>query len=296
MEARQRLLLRELTHRVKNTLTVVQSITHQTRRFSKSYEEFTERLDGRLAALAAAHTLLVDSDWRGADLATLAQSQLALFSGDPARVRISGESVFLPADLTTPFALVFHELATNAAKFGALSQREGAVGLVWNLSRRKDQPLLTLTWRERGGPNTAEPKTKGFGTELIERAIPKRHRATRLQRRRGRLHYRRATASCAVRYRFSEGMKPISACRNECVFHRESFRTAMMAVFKALPTCLKVFVFRPKARVELYDDLVDVDPSAADKGVAGRPADCLAVRREMRPGSFQRAPSSACRK
>jgi two-component system CheB/CheR fusion protein len=172
-EAQQRLLLRELTHRVKNTLTVVQSITHQTRRFSKSFEEFTDRLDGRLAALAAAHVILVDSEWRGADLATLAQRQVAPhIGGNPDRVRISGEPVFVPADLATPFALVFHELATNAAKYGAFSQRAGTVELDWSVNDRNGQPILSVTWRERGGPKSAEPKTKGFGSELIERAIP----------------------------------------------------------------------------------------------------------------------------
>ena len=172
-EAQQRLLLRELTHRVKNTLTVVQSIAHQTRRFSKSYEEFTDRLDGRLAALAAAHSLLVDSNWRGADLATLARRQFEPHvGGNPDRVRITGEPVFLPADLATPFGLVFHELATNAAKYGSFSRRAGTVDMDWSLKTRNGQPLLTVTWRERGGPKTKEPKTKGFGSELIDRAIP----------------------------------------------------------------------------------------------------------------------------
>jgi len=173
METQQRLLLRELTHRVKNTLTVVQSIAHQTRRFSKSYEEFTDRLDGRLAALAAAHTLLVDSDWKGADLASLAQRQLEPHIGGKSdRIKITGEPMFLPSDLATPFALVFHELATNAAKYGSYSRRTGTVDLGWKVSKRDGHALLTVTWRERGGPKTAEPKTKGFGSELIERAIP----------------------------------------------------------------------------------------------------------------------------
>jgi two-component system CheB/CheR fusion protein len=82
METQQRMLLRELTHRVKNTLTVVQSIAHQTRRSSKHYDDFTDRLDGRLAALAAAHTLLVDSEWKGADLVTLVQMQIEPISAE----------------------------------------------------------------------------------------------------------------------------------------------------------------------------------------------------------------------
>lgn len=172
-ETQQRLLLLELTHRVKNTLSVVQSIAHQTRRFSKSYEEFTDRLDGRLAALAAAHSLLVESDWRGADLATLARRQFEPHvGGNPDRVRITGEPVFLPADLATPFGLVFHELATNAAKYGSFSRRAGTVDMDWSLKTRNGQPLLKVTWRERGGPKTTEPKSKGFGSHLIEKAIP----------------------------------------------------------------------------------------------------------------------------
>jgi two-component system CheB/CheR fusion protein len=172
-EGRQKLLLLELTHRVKNTLTVVQSIAHQTRRFSKSYDEFTDRLDGRLAALAAAHSLLVDSDWKGADLATLARRQLEPhIGGNPDRINFTGEPVFLPADLATPFGLVFHELATNAAKYGSFSRRAGTVDMDWSLQTRNGQPILTVAWRERGGPKTTDPKIKGFGSELIERAIP----------------------------------------------------------------------------------------------------------------------------
>ena len=172
-DTQQKLLLLELNHRVKNTLTVVQSIAHQTRRFSKSYEEFTDRLDGRLAALAAAHSLLVESDWRGADLAALARRQVEPhIGGNPDRVKILGEPLFLPADLATPFGLVFHELATNAAKHGAFSRRTGTVDMEWSQQTHNGQPVLTVTWRERGGPKTAEPKTKGFGSQLIERAIP----------------------------------------------------------------------------------------------------------------------------
>src|SRR5690606_7625860 len=113
-DERQQLLLRELTHRVKNTLTVVQSIAHQTLRTTPRTEDFAERFNGRLMALAAAHALLVQSDWGGADLAALARSQLAPYVGDRSgRVQIVGEEAMLPADLATPFGLVLHELAVN---------------------------------------------------------------------------------------------------------------------------------------------------------------------------------------
>lgn len=172
-EEQQKLLLGELTHRVKNTLAVVQSIAHQTRRFSKSYDDFTDRLDGRLSALAEAHSLLVDSDWKGADLGTLARRQLDPYvSGNPGRAKIAAEPVILPADLATPFGLVFHELATNAAKYGSFSQQTGTVDLSWTVRTQSAQRFLTVVWRESGGPPVTPPTSTGFGSTLIEKAIP----------------------------------------------------------------------------------------------------------------------------
>jgi two-component system CheB/CheR fusion protein len=85
---------------------------------------------------------------------------------------MTGEPVFLPAELATPFGLVFHELATNAAKYGSFSRRAGTVDMEWSLQRSNGQPILTVVWRELGGPKTTEPKTRGFGSKLIEKAIP----------------------------------------------------------------------------------------------------------------------------
>jgi two-component system CheB/CheR fusion protein len=173
-EQRQQLLLGELTHRVKNTLTVVQAIAHQTRRSSRSSEEFAERFDGRLAALASAHSLLVDSNWKGADLAALARNQLEPYTSEIAdRLQLEGESISLPADLATPFGLILHELATNAAKHGSLSRPDGSVHLSWTLGSRNGEPALTLVWREKGGsPPAKRPAAPGFGSSLIDRAIP----------------------------------------------------------------------------------------------------------------------------
>jgi two-component system, chemotaxis family, CheB/CheR fusion protein len=172
-EKRQQLLLGELAHRVRNTLTVVQAIAHQSLRTSKSSAAFVQSFDGRLASLASAHTLLVNSDWHGADLATLAQSQLEAYGSDnPARVQVSGDPVTLPADLATPFGLVLHELATNAAKHGSLSQPGGSVHLTWTLNSQNDPRTLKVIWREQGGPPVQQPGTDGFGSALIENAIP----------------------------------------------------------------------------------------------------------------------------
>jgi two-component system, chemotaxis family, CheB/CheR fusion protein len=172
-EKSQRLLLGELTHRVKNTLTVVEAIAHQTQRTSASTKEFVERFDGRLAALANTHSLLVETDWRGADLGTLARQQLKAFTdGNLDRIRLKGEPVALPADLATPFGIVFHELTVNAAKYGSLSQPGGTVIVNWILNSGNQPPILKVIWEEKGGPPATRPGKSGFGTALIEKGIP----------------------------------------------------------------------------------------------------------------------------
>jgi two-component system CheB/CheR fusion protein len=174
IEKRQAMLLGELTHRVKNTLAVVQAIAHQTLRSAPSGKDFVARLDGRLAALASAHGLLVDSEWKGADLAALARSQLdAYLTAASGRVRIEGPPVALPASLATPFGLVLHELATNAAKHGSLSSPSGRVDLSWTLAPRNRQTVLTVVWKETGGPPASKPTAGGYGSTLIEKGIPK---------------------------------------------------------------------------------------------------------------------------
>jgi len=171
-EKRQQLLLGELAHRVRNTLAVVQAIAHQSLRTSKSSEEFVERFDGRLSALASAHSLLVGSDWQGADLGTLAKAQLEPYTSDnPDRVRVDGEPVALPPDLATPFGLILHELATNAAKHGSLSRPSGTVNLSWTLNSANNSRVLKVVWREQGGPPVKEAKTSGLGSALIEKGI-----------------------------------------------------------------------------------------------------------------------------
>ena len=172
-EKRQGLLLRELTHRVKNTLAVVQSIASQTLRNTRSREEFVDRFQGRLSALSAAHDLLVHSDWKGADLEALARTQLEAHVRDnPQRLHIEGEPVLLPPGVATPFGLVLYELASNAAKYGALSVGEGRVDLHWSMSGDKNERRLTVVWQEKGGPAPKRSAKAGFGSVLIEKGIP----------------------------------------------------------------------------------------------------------------------------
>ncbi|MGH6972886.1 MAG: chemotaxis protein CheB, partial [Caulobacteraceae bacterium] len=129
-EQRQEMMLAELSHRVKNTLAVVQSIASQTIRTAASAEEFIDRFEGRLAALAKSHRLLVDP-WRGADIEALAREQLGPHADAGQGLDISGEPVRLPPDIAVPLGLVLHELATNAVKHGALSNNDGAVAIDW---------------------------------------------------------------------------------------------------------------------------------------------------------------------
>ncbi len=170
---RQHMLYRDLAHRLKNTLTVVQSIAHQTKRAHPTLEEFLRSFDGRLAALGNVHALLSESNWESADLADLVRSVLTPYTTqDSARYRIEGEPVALSADLVIPFGLVLHELATNASKYGALSAAGGSVLITWSVKSRRSQRTLELIWEERGGPAVQEQAPSSLGSALIDNAIP----------------------------------------------------------------------------------------------------------------------------
>jgi len=172
-EQQQRLLLRELNHRVKNTLAVVQAIAHQTLRSAKSNKEFVQSFEGRIAAMGSAHDLLARTDWKGADLASLAREQLKPYiSGGSSRVQIEGPPVLLPPSLASPFGFVIYELATNAAKYGAWSAPTGRVSLNWSLLPGDQTPSLRFVWEESGGPPVKAPTGKGFGSVLVEQVIP----------------------------------------------------------------------------------------------------------------------------
>jgi len=154
-------------------LAVVQSIAHQTLRSSPSPEDFVERFSGRLSAMASSHRLLVQSDWQGADLEALARIQLEAYTGEGAgRLSIEGPKIILTADLATPFGLVLHELATNAAKYGSLSGRSGKVRIVWSKIVRNGTNHLSVVWEEIGGPRVKEPTNQGLGSNLIDKGIP----------------------------------------------------------------------------------------------------------------------------
>jgi len=167
-EARQLLMYRELAHRVKNSLAVIQAMARHTLRSSPSPEAFASAFEGRLQALATSHNLLTASHWEGADLRGLVSEQLALSGAGSTRLKLRGKSVKLPPGTATSLGLVLHELATNAVKYGAFSNAKGRVEISWTVKGTGNDRLLHLDWREIGGPPVSEPGEKGFGSTLIE--------------------------------------------------------------------------------------------------------------------------------
>jgi two-component system CheB/CheR fusion protein len=171
-EKRQTMLLAELSHRVKNSLAVVQAVTRLT--LSKRIpEEILERLEQRISALASAHDILIKNEWRGAGFEALARQQLAAYIDNTQRqLSLSGPAVILPPEIATPLGLVLHELATNAAKYGALRNQDGRVALTWEIRDLEGGlRLLDLTWTESGGPHVDPPTMKGAGSALIEHGL-----------------------------------------------------------------------------------------------------------------------------
>ncbi|HEY8381118.1 MAG TPA: HWE histidine kinase domain-containing protein [Microvirga sp.] len=172
-EEQQRLLLDELNHRVKNTLATVQSIASQTLRTAADPAEFRTAFEGRLLALSKTHDLLTRNAWRDADLRAIADQELRPYGRDgDDRVTVSGPQLRLPARMAINLGLVLHELATNAAKYGALSVPQGRLALTWRLEPGAcGKTDLHLSWREFDGPKVAPPNRKGFGSRLIQRSL-----------------------------------------------------------------------------------------------------------------------------
>jgi PAS domain S-box-containing protein len=166
-EDTQRLLIGELNHRVKNTLATVQAIASQGFRHARSEREFQDAFTGRLQALARAHSMLSATTWERASLRALIADQVAIGAVSEDRLLLDGPDVDLPPELALRFSLIFHELATNAHKYGALSNATGTVRLAW----RYEGGILSLEWSEQGGPPVSPPERRGFGSTLIEHSM-----------------------------------------------------------------------------------------------------------------------------
>jgi PAS domain S-box-containing protein len=169
-EHRQKLLMDELNHRVKNTLAIVLSIASQTSRHVADLDAFRRVFPARIQALAKAHELLTRERWEGAPLRDLLEAELALHALGPGQIQLSGPAVWLNARSAVDIGLIVHELATNAAKHGALSAG-GTVEASWSLLGAEDERRIRLCWRERGGPSVRAPARKGFGSKLINALV-----------------------------------------------------------------------------------------------------------------------------
>ena len=169
LEEAKRLLDREVNHRSKNLLAVVDSIIRQTAGHS-SAADFTHRITQRLRALAANQDLLIEASWRGAEMRELVYSQLVHIDGlVDTRVSLSGEPLVVTPVAAQALGMAIHELALNALVFGALSSPEGRVAVDWQVEDKDTGPELVVTWTETGGPAVTRPERTGFGTTIIER-------------------------------------------------------------------------------------------------------------------------------
>lgn len=170
-EQRQKLLIDELNHRVKNTLATVQSLVSQTARGAPTPEAFRESFEGRLIALSKAHDQLTRHHWESAGLREILSASVAPYVGaGPERIVLRGEDIVLRPRAVLTLAMAFHELTTNAAKYGALSLPGGRIEIRWQVAGG-EHPLLRIDWVEQKGPVVSEPQRRGFGSKLIEGSI-----------------------------------------------------------------------------------------------------------------------------
>ncbi len=170
-EKRQDLLIAELDHRVKNVLARVAAVITHTHRHCGTIDEFVKALHGRIQSMAAAHSLLSQSRWSGVGLTDLIRHQLAPYTTD-ANTTISGPDIMLTSGETQALAMVIHELVTNAAKHGALSNPDGSVSVSWHRTGGDAAAVMTIIWRELGGPPIKAPVRTGYGSSLIRDLIP----------------------------------------------------------------------------------------------------------------------------
>jgi PAS domain S-box-containing protein len=172
-EERQSLLLNELNHRVRNSLATVISLAQQTARTTNSIDAFNTAFQARVMALAQAHGLLTRKNWEGASLRDVVNTTLAAHRGEnDAHFNIAGPDCHLPASQALAMTLGLHELATNARKYGALSVAAGSVDVHWDIAGPDGARAIVLRWTERNGPLVETPSRRGFGSRLLERALP----------------------------------------------------------------------------------------------------------------------------
>jgi PAS domain S-box-containing protein len=174
-EERQQMLAAELSHRVKNLLTVIQILAERTGERAASVDSFLEAFRGRLQALNAAQAALIASGWHGASLAGLVRAALGPHLGEGSRIDVDVEDLTIGPAVAQTVALALHELGTNATKYGALSSPAGRVTLTARVAAGERCEELRIDWRENGGPPVQEPETFGFGTTMLSKAAAYQH-------------------------------------------------------------------------------------------------------------------------
>lgn len=167
-EARQKVLIDELNHRVKNSLATVQSLAAQTAKHARDLQDFATKFEARVISLARAHDLLTKRSWISAPLESLLQDIVAPYGSGQDRLRMGGPALDLNARAALSLTMVLNELVTNAAKYGSLSAPSGTLSVQWEISF---EGMLVIEWLEQGGPSTSVPSRRGFGTRLIERCV-----------------------------------------------------------------------------------------------------------------------------
>jgi two-component sensor histidine kinase len=170
-EETRALMVRELHHRVKNTLATVQAVVSSTARMAGTIAEFRQAVTDRIGALAKTHTLLVDNAWGGAALRDILWAELEPYDTEHRRVTLEGPDAHVPAEVALAFGMAVHELTTNAAKYGALSLPAGRVHVSWSVQGKGDGRRLVLEWHEQDGPPVQPLPRRGFGSMLLERVL-----------------------------------------------------------------------------------------------------------------------------
>lgn len=171
VEEQQRLMLRELNHRIKNIVAIIQAVAQQTQRHSADWAEFEPAFMGRLGALARTSTLLGVQAWQATELRPLIEAALEPYHAGETGIVLHGPDALLSPRMALTLSLALHELATNAAKYGALSVADGRVAVTWDIAPAAEGRRLVLTWAERGGPTVRQPARRGLGRELIEYSV-----------------------------------------------------------------------------------------------------------------------------
>lgn len=195
VEFEQKALLDELNHRVKNTLSTVQLLARQTIRKSGLPVEVQDDFEGRLIALSRAHDHLTRGRWTPVDLRTIIENAVAPYCDlNPETLRIRGEQIEVGAQASLTLAMIFHELATNAAKYGALSSADGRLAVSWSVAEDEAEPNLVINWEETGGPPVREPVQPGFGSRLLEHGIARQFRGS------ARLDYDPSGLRCTMQF------------------------------------------------------------------------------------------------